>query len=160
MRHLPRSGETQAVGRTEGYSGELTLFGEEQEAFTQVFAYDNFQWPAFKVFGSVRPSVIDFRSPAERAAEDQGLGDSAPAAPYTTTNSPIPIYKVGEVVELDGDAAVSPETRESHRLVDLDDYRADPRFHGFDGSGQGIVILDTGIDLDDPFFGPLSLIHI
>ncbi len=135
-------------------STDLTLLGEERESFTQVFAYDHFQWPAFKVFGDVRPSVIDVRTPSERAAEERGLEGGGSSAPYTTTNSPIPVYKTGEVVELDGGAAILPQSNQSGPVVGIDDYRADARFQGFDGSGQAIVILDTGIDLDDPFFGP------
>ncbi|MGL5083704.1 MAG: FG-GAP-like repeat-containing protein [Microcoleaceae cyanobacterium] len=33
-------------------------------------------------------------------------------------------------------------------------FRTDPRFAGIDGSGFATVIIDTGIDLDHPFFGP------
>lgn len=36
----------------------------------------------------------------------------------------------------------------------VDSFRADPRFDGIDGSGTAIVIIDTGIDLDHPSFGP------
>ncbi|MBY0335152.1 MAG: S8 family serine peptidase [Acetobacteraceae bacterium] len=39
-------------------------------------------------------------------------------------------------------------------LMRLDAFRADPRFRGIDGSGVAIAVLDTGIDLDHPFFGP------
>jgi Ca2+-binding RTX toxin-like protein len=33
-------------------------------------------------------------------------------------------------------------------------FRADPRFAGIDGAGYSVVVIDTGIDLDHPFFGP------
>jgi hypothetical protein len=39
-------------------------------------------------------------------------------------------------------------------LVDLDLFRADPRFAGINGSGYSVVVLDHGADLDHPFFGP------
>jgi Ca2+-binding RTX toxin-like protein len=39
-------------------------------------------------------------------------------------------------------------------LIDLDQFRADPRFAGIDGHGVTVVVLDTGIDLDNSFFGP------
>ena len=32
--------------------------------------------------------------------------------------------------------------------------RQDPRFANLDGSGVTTVVIDTGIDLDHPFFGP------
>jgi hypothetical protein len=39
-------------------------------------------------------------------------------------------------------------------LIGLDRFRSDPRFTGIDGRGYSTVILDTGIDLSHPFFGP------
>ncbi len=42
---------------------------------------------------------------------------------------------------------------ESTALIGLDVFRADNRFKGIDGTGFNVVILDTGIDLDHPFFG-------
>jgi subtilisin family serine protease len=39
-------------------------------------------------------------------------------------------------------------------LVGLDLLRALPRFDGLDGSGYSVVVIDHGIDLDHPFFGP------
>lgn len=38
-------------------------------------------------------------------------------------------------------------------LINLDDFRADPRFSWADGTGYAAVVLDTGIDRDHPFFG-------
>jgi len=43
---------------------------------------------------------------------------------------------------------------ESGPLIQLDDFRNDARFTAFDGSGYATVIIDTGIDLNHPFFGP------
>ena len=53
-----------------------------------------------------------------------------------------------------GDGNASINTVESGPLINLDDFRADPRFPGIDGSGFAVVVLDTGIDLNHPFFGP------
>jgi subtilisin family serine protease len=39
-------------------------------------------------------------------------------------------------------------------LINLDLYRADPRFAGADGRGYSAVIIDTGVDLNHPSFGP------
>ncbi|MEA3642210.1 MAG: S8 family serine peptidase [Lamprobacter sp.] len=44
----------------------------------------------------------------------------------------------------------------SESVISLDDFRADSRFAGIDGSGYAVAILDTGIDLDHPAFGPDS----
>ncbi len=38
----------------------------------------------------------------------------------------------------------------------MDAFRTDPRFADIDGSGYSVVVLDTGMDLDNDFFGPDS----
>jgi len=38
-------------------------------------------------------------------------------------------------------------------LINLDLYRTDPRFAGADGRGYAAVVIDTGVDLNHPFFG-------
>jgi subtilisin-like proprotein convertase family protein len=49
---------------------------------------------------------------------------------------------------------ISFQTIQSSPLVRLDELRSSQEFAGIDGSGFAVVILDTGIDLDHPFFGP------
>jgi subtilisin family serine protease len=41
----------------------------------------------------------------------------------------------------------------ARRLVGLDSLRADTRFGKLDGRGMSVVIIDTGLDVDHPFFG-------
>ncbi|GAB4361081.1 MAG: hypothetical protein Kow00114_15320 [Kiloniellaceae bacterium] len=130
--------------------------GEARESFTESFAYDRFQWPEFEIYGAARPSIVEFRTPAERAAEARGLeGQADPDGDatrlYTTTNSDIRVYTTGEVVELA--EGFTPQTAQSGPVIGTDDFRADARFAGIDGSGYAVVIIDGGIDLDDPFFG-------
>ncbi len=72
-----------------------------------------------------------------------------------TTASDAPIYLAGEATQAN-DSGFLPETNVSSPLINLDQFRADPRFAGIDGSGFATAILDTGIDLDDPFWGPDS----
>jgi hypothetical protein len=43
---------------------------------------------------------------------------------------------------------------EAATLMRLDQVRANPLFAGVDGHGQTVVIIDTGADLNHPFFGP------
>jgi len=48
-------------------------------------------------------------------------------------------------------SSVSPTT--SGHLLNLDSFRSDTRFASIDGTGFASVIIDTGIDLNHPFFG-------
>ena len=44
----------------------------------------------------------------------------------------------------------------SSAQINLDKFRATPRFSGIDGSGFSVAVLETGINLNHPFFGPDS----
>ena len=70
----------------------------------------------------------------------------------TTTGSDARVYKAGELISVI-DGTFAPATDISCPLINIDDFRAAPRFAGIDGNGFATVILDTGIDIDDPFFG-------
>ncbi|MDP6381178.1 MAG: S8 family serine peptidase, partial [Phycisphaerae bacterium] len=91
-----------------------------------------------------------------------GTSTSAPAEGYaegyaggiTTTGSTAEAHAFGEVVAAGG--IVTPQSNVSGPLINIDTFRSDPRFAGMDGSGFAAVILDTGIDVDHPFFGPDS----
>jgi|GEM_PF-4986881 len=84
------------------------------------------------------------------------IGSQANILPViTTTNSHIAIETYGEIVAT-SDNIITPQSNDSGPLINIDDFRADSRFAGIDGSGFATVILDTGIDLDHSFFGPDS----
>ena len=51
-------------------------------------------------------------------------------------------------------ASVAAGNRAAQRLIGLDALRGDARFSGIDGSGVSVVVIDTGIDVDNAFFGP------
>lgn len=72
----------------------------------------------------------------------------------TTTNSDSPIYIQGEVAQPTSGNPVPMTTPRSGQLINMDDFRNDPRFAGIDGTGYCVVILDTGIDFNHPYFGP------
>jgi subtilisin family serine protease len=59
------------------------------------------------------------------------------------------------------DALIYEGTNVSSRLIRMGDFRSGsllqgsrPEFAGIDGRGYSAVVLDTGIDLNHPFFGP------
>lgn len=98
---------------------------------------------------------------ASYASDLNGLASIEPAVinglpvDVTTTGSTVATAALGvpiEDVEVVQDG-FSVQTVQSSSLINLDDFRNDPRFAGIDGSGYSVVILDTGIDSDHPFFG-------
>jgi hypothetical protein len=94
---------------------------------------------------------------AKSAAVEQSLSEvsleKAAAAGFhlTTTASNAPVYLTGLGAN-SGD--VQPALVQSRSLINMNEFRADPRFAGIDGHGFSSVIIDTGIDLNHPFFGP------
>jgi subtilisin family serine protease len=91
--------------------------------------------------------ALSTTSAIKSLAADQSL----PA--ITTTGSSDPIYTFGEIADpLSGE--IYPLLAESGPLIGMDQFRSDPRFTGVNGAGYAAVILDTGIDLNHPFFGP------
>jgi hypothetical protein len=72
----------------------------------------------------------------------------------TTTNSSAPIHVPIDPVVSPAERGFTIQSNVSGPLIRIDDFRTDNRFDGIEGSGFAAVIMDTGIDLDDPFFGP------
>ncbi|HJN67054.1 MAG TPA: S8 family serine peptidase, partial [Pirellulales bacterium] len=65
--------------------------------------------------------------------------------------SAVSIYPLGTCQQLGSD--VSLASVQSAALMNADDFRTDPLFVGFDGTGFATVIIDSGADLNHPFFG-------
>ncbi|MBI2809089.1 MAG: S8 family serine peptidase [Planctomycetes bacterium] len=72
----------------------------------------------------------------------------------TTTASSALVNLIGEVEPVESANSVTPSLVESSDLINMQRFRADPRFAGIDGRGLSAVIIDGGIDRDHPFFGP------
>lgn len=53
-----------------------------------------------------------------------------------------------------GVGEISAQSNDAVGFTGLADFRADPRFAGIDGEGYSVVVIDTGIDLNHPAFGP------
>jgi hypothetical protein len=45
-------------------------------------------------------------------------------------------------------------TAQSYPLIGVTDYYSNPNYSRFDGSDYSVVVIDTGIDIDHPAFGP------
>ncbi len=126
--------------------------------------------------------LLDSEGNVLQSSESAGITDESIAQPLETGTYTIQVkafdpdvtnynLNVTLISNLPGITIDAPEgvaeiqTFESSRLISLDPYinnngisiqgfRNDPRFAGIDGRGFSTVILDTGIDLDHPFFGP------
>jgi Subtilase family/Domain of unknown function (DUF4114)/Calx-beta domain/PA-IL-like protein len=73
----------------------------------------------------------------------------------TTGGSDAPAFLTDEPTPTDGGGTITPQSNPSARsLIGIDKFRADSRFAGIDGRGFTTVILDSGIALNHPFFGP------
>jgi len=70
----------------------------------------------------------------------------------TTSASTAPVYAAGLPTVWGDDVGI--QTVQSTPLINLDDFRSAPEYSGLNGQGFSIVILDTGIDVNHPFFGP------
>jgi hypothetical protein len=94
------------------------------------------------------PSASDGAAPAELpplVAAQYGL---------TTSASPVALTIPEESAAIAAPAPNDATTDAAEALIGLDVLRRDPRFAGVTGQGIRIAIIDTGVDLDHPFFGP------
>jgi subtilisin family serine protease len=88
---------------------------------------------------------------APSAAGSATTALTASAAGLTLTGSTAALLTPAETVSEALTIAAGPVGGDG--LTNLTAFRADPRFAGIDGHGLTAVVIDTGIDLDHPFFG-------
>jgi subtilisin family serine protease len=55
-----------------------------------------------------------------------------------------------------GSVLSTASTALNQALIGLDQFRSDVRFAGIDGAGYTVVVLDTGVDVNSPFFGSIG----
>lgn len=102
----------------------------------------------------LKSSVYQFSNPEAAIAAIQRVRTNASDETYSI---PTPVDEGGPLPESDGRATANDfrtHLSASTARMNLDGLRADPRFAALDGSGLATVVLDTGIDLDHPHFGP------
>ena len=134
-------------GRTSGPSQEVARYADLDEPSDP--GASPIEWP-----GEPTP-VSDLPAPQSDSPQlDSPQLDSQGAVQVSTTASDIPLVTIGDIVPLAGGIPIAPLSDSSMPLINLDGFQDDMRFSGIDGSGFAAVILDTGIDLDHPFFGP------
>jgi len=85
---------------------------------------------------------------------EASMEEGGPPFELTTTASEAMVRAVGTTFDDGGEGGSSAWANGAIQLIDLDAFWADPRFADYDGAGFATVVIDTGIDLDHPFFGP------
>jgi len=91
---------------------------------------------------------------AEEAAARDGVSADDTDAEFGLLG-PLDFNAAPSAEDTAGDGAgLAPALTQSSSIANLDAFRADSRFSGIDGSGQTVVVIDSGIDLDHPHFGP------
>jgi len=97
------------------------------------------------------PNTITFNVTASGPSATFG---SLAAQPVAGTVA-VPTLSLPSEVVVDELATTVVTAASSLDLVtNLASFRLDPRFQLFDGHGMTAVVIDTGIDVDHPFFGP------
>jgi VCBS repeat-containing protein len=95
-------------------------------------------------FTNLRPNTYSVAQVVE-----EGWQQTYPVVEVSTTASNAAIYIPN--TPLITEEAIS--TTAANSLINLDEFWADSRFSHIKGQGYTTVIIDTGIDLDHPFFG-------
>ena len=108
------------------------------ETFTTTDAIGNYR------FTDLRPGTY-----AVAEVMQEGWRQTFPRINVSTTASAAQFYSPSTPETFPS----STVTATASQLISLNAFRSDPRFTGINGSGFASVIIDTGIDLNHPFFG-------
>ncbi|MBD2169240.1 DUF4114 domain-containing protein [Calothrix membranacea FACHB-236] len=121
-------------------NGEL----DDSETSTQTDANGNYS------FNDLVPGTYTVAEVMQSGWQQTFPGNSSVLAQsITTTASDALIYTPSTPITTTDTAL----TTTASSLINLNAFRNDPRFTNIDGSGLTSVIIDTGIDLNHPFFG-------
>ncbi|AFY47683.1 CARDB domain-containing protein,putative collagen-binding protein,Calx-beta domain-containing protein,subtilase family protease [Nostoc sp. PCC 7524] len=104
------------------------------------------------IFTDLKPGTYNVAEVMQPGWQQTFPGTSNSNAAISTSASDAELYTPSASVTTTATSA-SP-TASVSSLINLSNFRADPRFTDIDGSGFAVVTIDTGIDLNHPFFGP------
>lgn len=76
------------------------------------------------------------------------FGNSLPKNTVENSNHPVDFAS-----DIALTSEIIPQSNGASRLVNYNNFRADRRFSGINGKGFSVVVIDTGIDRNHPFFG-------
>jgi len=85
-----------------------------------------------------------------------GVGGNSNASSFVNNFLPADFSGGFDAIPTGNDPYNTKTASVSNKLINLDKFRATPRFSGIDGSGFSVAVLETGINLNHPFFGPDS----
>ena len=160
------------------YSDRVSSSDTEDYYFFSVGAENSLSLDLDIFTGNAQLELLDSNQTVIGSSQDTGSSSNAISAPLDAGTYYIRVQQ-SDVVTTDYslNLSVAPRlsgitttgsqdefqlfTEESTPLINLtpsdssdtEAFRTDPRFSDIDGSGYATVILDTGIDLDHPFFG-------
>src|SRR5262249_159032 len=93
------------------------------------------------------PSALPMSAPVSGAG-----GQSGSVAGAAEVTAPSVSSSAETVPAADGTSDLLSQADSS--LIGLDQFRSDSRFNWINGRGLSVAVIDTGIDLNHPFFGP------
>ncbi|MBE9257518.1 putative Ig domain-containing protein [Dolichospermum sp. LEGE 00246] len=110
-------------------TGEVSTTSDAQGAYT---------------FNNLRPNTY-----AIAQVVQDGYKQTYPVINISTTASTEKIFTPSDILSTSSN---TQNTSATH-LINLDGFQSDPRFANIKGQSYSTVIIDTGIDLDNPLFG-------
>lgn len=132
------------LGRASDAAGKAGWLASGRSAAEILIGFS--ESPEFQ--NNYNPSVVNFLQAAASGAKDAPGGDLG----FTDDDGKVGISTVELLREEDGEFI--PPTAQSADLINLNAFRSTQAFQGIDGSGQTVVVIDTGIDLNHAAFGP------
>ena len=86
----------------------------------------------------------------------EGSGDALASVFEDGLQHPDPAVRslIAKITTSNSQSLIEPASIESMPVIDVPKFRASSSFLGIDGRGYTVAVLDTGIDLNHPFFGP------